>query len=343
MEPLRIGVIGLGFGQHYVRTLVNLPGAHLAAVADNRPALPGGLAAFAAHYGTTAYDDGITMMETEKLDAVCLCVAPRWREPLIECAARRGLPMMVEKPWAANLTQARRLAELCRKHQARVMAGFSFRFHPAVVKLRSLIDNELGPGWLLNGEYVFDWRPPAEHWLWDPANGNGFFNENSCHLFDVVCHLLGRPTTVMAETINPLHSPSAEAAAITLRFANGAVAALTVGCLGAAGRHDFPRLDLVAANGQARLIGRDHVWEQAVWTLRGRDDVHTLVQPPEELGSTRYTHALNHFCECVRTGQTPSAGIDDGVTMVALAEAVYESARTGNKVRLEIEKHTGSV
>lgn len=98
--------------------------------------------------------------------------------------------MLVEKPWATNLEHARHLAQICETYDAKVMVAFSFRFHPAIVKLRPLMEHELGQGWLLNGEYLFNWIPPSDSWLWDPHNGNGFFNENSGHLFDAVCYAI---------------------------------------------------------------------------------------------------------------------------------------------------------
>jgi predicted dehydrogenase len=214
------------------------------------------------------------------------------------------------------------------------MPAFSFRFHPAIVKLRELMDGDLGAGWMLNGEYVFNWTPAPNSWLWDPHNGNGFFNENSCHLFDAVCYLLGNPLSVMAEAINPFGSPSEHAAAITLRFAGGAVASLTVGGIGAGAYHDSPRIDLVTVNGQARLSGREHIWERLSWATRTSPEVHDLTWPPESLGNTRYTYALRHFIECLRTGQQPSISIEDGAKIVALAMAVYESARTGKRVEI---------
>jgi myo-inositol 2-dehydrogenase/D-chiro-inositol 1-dehydrogenase len=339
MEKLRIGVIGLKFGRQHVRTLANMDDAQLVAVADRNPVLhgaPGGLEVYAASYGARAYHDGIDMIEREELDAVSLCVSPRGRAPLIVAAADAGLPMFVEKPWASDLEHARQLARLCRDHEATVMVAFSFRFHPAIVRLRALIDGELGSPWLLNGEYVFNWVPPAGHWLWDPGNGNGFFNENSCHLFDALCYLLGDPVSVMAEATNPMGAPSEHAAAIALRFADGAIAALTVGGIGAGAFREFPRIDLVAAHGQARLSGREHIWDRLSWATREGDAVHQVIRPPEALGSTRYTHAFQHFFECIRAGVQPSVGVEDGVKTVALAMAVYESARTGNKVNIDL-------
>ena len=337
MEKIRVGVVGLRFGQQLVRTLVNMEEAALVAVADRNPKTSGGLAAYAEQYGVETYRDGVEMFEQGQLDALCIATPPRGREVLIEAAADKGLPMFIEKPWATNMVHAQQLAELCRQRQATVMTAFSFRFHPAIVKLRELMDGELGQGWLLNGQYVFGWVPAADGWLWDPENGNGFINENSCHLFDAVCYLLGDPVSVMAEASNPIDTPSESAAAITLRFANGAIASLTVGCIGAGAYVDFPRIELITANGQAQLFGRQHIWERLSWATRDSSAVNQVNQPPEALGNTRYTDAFRHFFECVRSGQQPSVGVEAGVKTVTLAMAVYESAQTGNKINLNFE------
>lgn len=336
MNKIRIGVVGLGFGRHHVRTLANIEDADLVAVADQYPDVPGGLEGYAATYGARAYRDGVAMIEEENLDAVSLCVSPRYRAPLIEAAAHKGVALFIEKPWATNLAHARELARLCEETNTTVMVAFSFRYHPAIVKLQELMDSKLGAGWMLNGQYVFSWAPPAESWLWDPENGNGFFNENSCHLFDAVCYLLGDPVSVMAEAINPLGTPSEHAAALSIRFANGAIAALTIGGIAAGAYHAYPRIEIVTENGQARLTGRDHIWETVSWATRDADTVSEIVASPEALGSTRYTHAFHHFFGCIRTGQSPTCGVADGVRSVALAMAVYESARTGNKVTVDL-------
>jgi myo-inositol 2-dehydrogenase / D-chiro-inositol 1-dehydrogenase len=338
MERIRIGVVGLGFGRHHVRTLANMEDAHLVAAADDRDVASDPPAAFAAAHGAAFYDDGIEMIEREPLDAVTLCVSPRFREPLLAAALRRRVAVFVEKPWAADLAQARRLVALCRGAASPVMVGFSFRFHPAIVRLRELLSGELGAPWAASGSYVFDWRPHPGHWLWDPANGGGFFNENSCHLFDAVCALLGPPESVMAETAVFAGSPSAEIGALSLRFAAGAVAALAVGGLGAAPLLDYPRLDLYTAHGEARVAGRHHMWESLRWARRDGGEERGFTAPPESLGSTRYTRAFAHFFECVRTGRRPATGPVDGLTAVAIASAIAESAITGHRARIDMEE-----
>ena len=327
---VRIGVIGLKFGYQHVQTLLTMPEVELVAVADRSADV-----SYLSRYGIKVYRDGLELLQGETLDAVSICTSPKHRDLLIAYAAQNGIALFTEKPFASTLADAKRLAALCAEHNALVMVGFSFRFHPAIVKLHELIGGSLGQGWLLSGAYVFDWLPDADFWLWDEQNGGGLFNENSCHLFDAVCYLLGEPVSVMAEGITVRGSPSEEAAAITLHFESGAVANLAVGGLGAGAFTSFPYLNLVTENGQAQLGGQDHMWTSLSWATRGSTDRHLLEASPEMLSQTRYTHAFRHFVACVETGEQPSASVQDGVRAVALAEAVYASVRSGQKVMVQ--------
>lgn len=328
---LRVGVVGLGFGEHHVRTLTNLGDVHLVAVADNVDDRRKRIAdAYKAH----GYSDGVEMLEKEELDAATVCVSPRFREPLLRAAGRRSVPLFVEKPWAGNLAQARRLQRIVEEMSLPVMLGFSFRFHPAVVRLRALMDGDLGAGWMANGEYVFDFLPPPEAWLWDPENGGGIFTENSCHLFDAVCSLMGEPEWVSAAGGTYVGRPSEEAAAVTIRFDGGGVAALTIGGIGARAFHEFPRLDVYTENGHAKLRGENHTWVELEWALRSESETHKFSGYPEQLGSTRYTHALRQFVDCIRSGTPSPATVADGVRSVRLAQAVYRSVRSGSPVAM---------
>ncbi|MEM7736655.1 MAG: Gfo/Idh/MocA family oxidoreductase [Deinococcota bacterium] len=336
---INIGVVGLKFGHYHVQTLANLPGVRLVAVADRSAELPKGLDAYAHSYGATAYRDGLELLDHPELDAVSICTSPRSRAPLIEAAAARDLPMFIEKPWAANLIQAHSLTKLAQTHNANIMLGFSFRVHPAAVRLQDLVRDELdtglGRGMLLTGEYLFDWLPEADNWLWDKNNGGGFFNENSCHLLDMVCALLGKPISVFAKGVNEHASPSAEAALVTITFEGGALASVLLGGLGAGAHKNYPRLTLITQNGQATLHGREHIWESLIWATRNDEVTHTLTTSPEALGQTRYSHALSHFVDCVQTGKPFAATVDDGLRAVKLATAIYASIDNGQEISLE--------
>lgn len=334
-SPVRVGVVGFGFGQHHVRTLVHMPDVQLVAVADQQRF--DDVREAGQRYGFVPYEDAGEMITKADLDAVTLCVPPRYREGLIRAAVDAELAMLIEKPWAATSDQARELAAIARESSRPVMPAFSFRFHPAIARLRELIGDVLGPPRMLMCQYVFGWLPPSDHWAWDPANGNGFLNENACHLFDAVCSIMGRPIRVFAEGGWFCARPMEDSAAIAMRFADGGIATLACGGIGAASIADFPRISVWTQAGQAELLGRDHVWQSLQWALHGDEVVRQFTASPEQLGQTRYTHAMQHFIDAVRSGSPPPATTDEAVLTVDVAMAVVRSAREGRPVDIGAE------
>lgn len=331
IKPLRFGLVGLRFGRYHARTLTGLPGIELAAVAD-RDATPADIASMAIPSGVAIFNDAQRMMDEAQLDAVVLAVSPKFREGLLQLCVERNLPCFVEKPWAGNPAQARKLAALAAPLEDRIMSGFSFRFHPVVRKLKALLEGELGAPWMGNGDYAFNWNLGPEGWLWEANGGGGVFNENSCHLFDIICHLFGRPSSVQATTHNPRGLPSAELGGVLLNFPSGAFVSMTLGGLGAAPFSDSPRLDLVTANGRACMTGRGHIWESLTWARRDASHLSRIEAPTEILGNTRYGEALVHFAQSIRAGKRPEATIQDGILAVDVADAVYRAAASGERI-----------
>jgi predicted dehydrogenase len=332
-EIPRIGVVGIGFGRFLLKTLAAMDNVLPVAVADRNSSEGESMA---RSYGIRAYRQAGEMLEKEDLDGLVVAVSPRAREAIIKDAAERGIPMFVEKPWAASNSQAARLADLCQRTGAPVMTGFSFRYLPAVVRLQHLLNESLGPVRVLQAQYLGGWLPGPEAWLWDPGDGGGFFNENSCHLFDTVNAVVGEaPASLEARGGSFRNSPSPDAATVTILYPSGAVAGLVVGGIGVPAMQDFPRMEVWADQGQAILEGSGHIWKRLTWANRQDPAPHTADLPPESLGRTRYTDALEHFLACLRDNRPFHTSVREGALAVRMAMAVEESLETKQPVGLE--------
>lgn len=332
--PVRIGVVGLGFGVHLVRALGNVEGAVPAALADRHAHE---LEPLAGELNATPYRDGMQMIAEADLDAVILAVNPGSRGALMDTAIASGLHVLVEKPWASDPHQARAYADRCRGASQVVMSGFSFRYHPAFQRLLDVLEQDIGPPGTLSGRYVFDWRPEPTHWLWDRKRGGGFFNENSCHLLDAVTAIMGRPKRVFAEAVNLLEDPAEDAMTATVSFESGGIASLSLGCVGCSAFGDFPSLQVVAPRGEAHLRGRSHVWESLTWTHRGESSRHRFDHSPEQLGATRYDDAISHFVSCIRERSCPQTDVEAGVAAVDFAYALMRSAELVRPIDLPLQ------
>ena len=339
-RELRIGIIGLRLGQWHVETIAELEGAKVTAVADNNPGLLAGadvtVQQYAEKIGAKAYADGVELIEREDVDAVSLCVSPKWRMPLLVAAAERKLPVLVEKPWATNLAHGLELASVVREAGLLAMVEFPLRYFRPIVGLRSLLgDGELGEPFVVSADLCMTPIASPNHWAWDPENGNGVINENSCHIFDTLCFLLGEPESLHAYggNFHGVGAPLEDGAAMTIRFKSGAVAAVTGGGLGARAIGTRTWLDVYARNGQGLVTGAYHMYDTLTWARHDATEAKTQSwEIPPRRQIMRY--AMQHFIECVRDGKTPTCGVDDGVRALALSMAVRESLRAGGPVEV---------
>lgn len=109
MNPLRIAVIGAGhLGRIHARLLAAMPQATLVAVADPMEAAR---EAVAAECGAVAVADYTKLFD--RVDAAVIAAPTSLHHAIAGDFLRRGLHLLVEKPLAATVHEARELVSLC--------------------------------------------------------------------------------------------------------------------------------------------------------------------------------------------------------------------------------------
>jgi predicted dehydrogenase len=127
--PLRTAVIGVGYlGRFHAQKYAQLSGSKLVGVVD---ANSDARAKVAAELGTQAFDDYRALFG--KVDAVSLAV-PTPLHHSIGCELlRNGIDVLIEKPIATTVSEARELVDLAQKHGRVLQVGHLERFNPAVL------------------------------------------------------------------------------------------------------------------------------------------------------------------------------------------------------------------
>ena len=343
-SDIRLGIVGMRLGMWHAGAIAEIDGVSIVAVADNvQGIMPGPnitLQQFADSLGADAYVDGVDMIKHADIDAVDLCVSPKWRLPLVEAAAARGLPVLMEKPWGTNMAHGRTLADIINRANLLHMVEFPLRYFPPIVALKELLDDgPLGRPFVVNAEIVMGEAPAKmpQHWMWDPENGNGAINENTCHVFDTLCCLLGNPVSLHAFGAN-YHGASPtlpDGVVANIRYESGAIASVTGGALGSNNLRTPTWLDVYTEKGQALVTGIDHMFDTLTWGCfddSGDPMREHWPNPPRRTLIVRY--AIEEFVNSVRTGEQPAANADAGLKALALAMAVNESVATGDPVDL---------
>jgi 1,5-anhydro-D-fructose reductase (1,5-anhydro-D-mannitol-forming) len=170
------GIAGCGWvaRDHALPGLRQVPGARLVALHDRDP---GALARMPVEAPRST--DLAAFLATPGLDAVYVAVPNSAHRQVVEAAAAAGVPVLCEKPLAADVTDAE--AAVAAATRAGVLLGTAFdqRWHPAHVRLRELAP-ELGTVTAVRIAYCCwlpaDWSPdggPHDNWRVDRSRAGG--------------------------------------------------------------------------------------------------------------------------------------------------------------------------
>ena len=341
MSPakLRIGVIGLGIGRGHVECLLGDERVQLAAIGENAIKLrrDGMLTEeFVASTGAKLYRDAVEMINSGDINAVSLAVTPKHRLVLLEAAAKKGLPVLMEKPMAATLDDAIAMGRIIKKSGILFMMEYPMRYSPPLVKLRELIDSGVvGPVLSMNAELQTGWNPPEGHWAWDPTNGNGLLNEAIIHLYDSANFICGNPVEVYAVGRHYFGQTQLEdSAVLTIKYENGSVAVLNGGGLGTNAMAAEPMsMHVFGEKGEAIVTGRDWQYKAISFATRTDKAPTTLAwEVPPRFQLMRYN--LREFVTCVINKQPTACGLVAGLKAQCVVEAMKESIRTGQVAKV---------
>jgi len=128
-EPLRTAVIGVGYlGRFHAQKYAQLPDARLVAVVDADAAAAKRVGAELDVAAVTDYREILG-----RVDAVSLAV-PTPLHHAIGCELlRRGVHVLVEKPIAATVAEARELVDIAGRQSCVLQIGHLERFNPAIL------------------------------------------------------------------------------------------------------------------------------------------------------------------------------------------------------------------
>lgn len=337
MPTLKFAVIGVGvWGQRHAATLRVIEQetglVRLVALADPDPAR---LSAQAQTLNVAAYPDYHDLLAHEALDAVCICTPDQHHvEPSLASLARR-LHVLIEKPLATTVADARRIAAAAQDAAAQgagmvTTVGHILRHVPHYRAARdAVVEGRLGSlihlvarRWSLigSGERI--------------AGRASLAMFQAIHDLDIVRWLGGPVTRVHAEASSQLLSRfgAADSLCATIRFASGAIGA--VECSWALPRESpaalTQELDVLGTTGRLRFALPGEGLEVASSGRYETPYLSLLGATPQPLRAE-----LMAFIHAILRGTPTGITLDEAVEAVRLAEAVDRSISSGMPVGLD--------
>jgi myo-inositol 2-dehydrogenase / D-chiro-inositol 1-dehydrogenase len=314
---VRVGLVGAGaVGARHGRTLAGFADVELVGICDPMAAVG---AALGEELGVPAVDDPGSLLRAG-LDAVWLCVPPFAHGDLELALVRAGLPFFVEKPLAADLPVAERVAAAVAGAGLPTATGYHWRHLDTLELARSALTSR--PVRLVDARWWGSTPPPA-WWSREPLSG-GQVVEQATHVLDLVRVLAGEVTEVVggAAPSSVEGRDVADATAAVLRLESGAVGTVSTSCvlpaLTEAG------LDVVAEGVSVQLT--------ETWLRLRTGDGEMRAEPAVD-----GRRAVDRAFVDVLSGAAPAPGLVDvgeALGTHRLACAVAEATRTGSAVRV---------
>lgn len=131
----KICVIGGGrWGQNHIKTLSAM--GNLAAIVESNPTRLNELLELFPVKGFTTLDEAIN----EPFDGYILATPAETHFPVGKQLLERGLNVLIEKPMTLKSAHSKELLAIAQKTGAKLMVGHLLLFHPAIRKIKDLID-----------------------------------------------------------------------------------------------------------------------------------------------------------------------------------------------------------
>lgn len=325
---IRTGLIGLGMmGRHHARVMRSIEGTQLVAVADAMGD-PHGVA------GDLPLYDSVQGLIDHGVDAVVCAVPTGMHEEVGLALAEAGVHVMVEKPIAHSVEAGQRLVDAFSSAGLVGAVGHIERFNPALQQLRRRIEEgELGEVYQIST--VRQGGFPAR------IADVGVVKDLGTHDIDLTAWLAQSPfERVAAETCTVSGRPHEDMVTATGRLASGVITNHMVNWLSpekirrttVTGERGAFVADTVTADLVFHANGSVPTTWDRISAFRGvsEGDVVRYAFPKAEPLQTEH----EAFRDAILGTGDGHVSLEEGLATLRVAEALIESATTGERVVL---------
>ena len=371
-----IGMIGYGgIGRVHGMAYRSLPfhyglaadAVRIGGVATTRPESAQAAAAeLGCDFWTADYHE---LLARPEIEAVDICVPNHLHADIVVAAAAAGKHIYCEKPLAMNVAEGQQMVAAAARAGVKTQMTFNFRFYPAVLRARQLIDaGFLGRIFSFRGRYYrssyIDPHKPISWRQQKAIAGGGALFDIGSHILDLLYFLLGEFAAVEAtlDTLipeRPARAGATERAAVdvddivllTLRTHAGVLGGVEASRMGTGLTNDIG-FEIFGEQGAIRFSGLDPAWlelydvrdpDKPIGGLRGFRKVETVnryVGQKAPDGSMAPDFVRTHaecqyqFLKAVAEDRPTQPTLADGLHLQAVMAAAEKSSAAGRWVEV---------
>lgn len=334
---MKIGVVGYGYwGPNLVRNFLGLEEISSVSIADvNQDRLKVANKRHSGCYLTTNYDE---LLNDTYIEAIAISTPVESHYYLAKKALEAGKHVLVEKPLASSVEQAKELLDIADRKRRILMVDHTFVYTGAVRKMKEIIDK----GTIGNVIYYDSSRvnlglfQKDVNVVWDLAP----------HDISIIDYLFDFNSVEVISTGLCYKNSNESLAYVTIYLDNGIVAHLNVSWLSPV------KVRMVMIGGNDKMIVYNDVeptekvkiYDSGVEVIEDQEELYKIwwqyrvgdIYIPKIDSTEALNVELNHFIDCIKESKTPLTSGYNGYRVVAVLEAASRSLKTGSKINITL-------
>jgi len=330
---LNVAVVGIGWwGQTLITLMKKSPKFNVVKGVKRNPATAGD---FAREQGLEIIADYAAVLRDPGVDAVVLCTPHAQHTAQVIAAAQAGKHVFCEKPLSLTRADVLRAISSVNANKIVLAVGHERRFEPPILDvMRTIKSGELGTPLQIEANFSQDkfLTLPADNWRLTAAEAPaGPLTATGIHILDLAVGVFGEAESVLC-SVKQLGSQLAngDTLAALISFRRGGHALLT-----AILATPFDgRFAVYCSKGWIEVRDNAHPSTPAGWTLTkvvsGDKRTTQAYQPASSVLAN-----LEAFADAVEGRQPYRVPQDEMIANISALEAMIESARSGEKVRVK--------
>lgn len=345
MKPIRIALIGCGkVAEKHVQAINELgSAAELVALCDidrnrmedllkkiNRP----------NQEGLALHTNSDSCLKRQDIDLVVITTSADLHIPLSLAALDAGKHVLVEKPLALSINDARHAVQAAKRNGRVLAVGLQTRYLSQIQAMKKAVD-EGRFGKMMHGVISVRWNRNADYYKSSPwrnswAMGGGTLMNQCIHHIDLLQWMMGPVASVYGEACVFEQSMQVEQVGfILLKFASGAIGVVeSSSCI-------YPKnlltsISLFGERGSVTLEG-ERLNQFKHWLFAEGGPVDQTILKTDEIS---HTPLYNDLIHAIRSGSSPLVSAETSLHSLEIVLAAYKSIFEGKPVQLPIDEFT---
>ncbi|MCD9021673.1 Gfo/Idh/MocA family protein [Cohnella silvisoli] len=350
MSKINIGVIGTGsISSLHLSSYQNNPDAQIYAICDVN--LGRAEKTVEQYNAKKAYSDYRELLQDPDIDGVSICTWNNTHAEIAIAALNAGKHVLVEKPLCRTVEEALRIEESVRLNGKIFQVGFVRRFDPNAQLAKQFLDNgELGEVYYAKASCLRRLGNPGGWFADKSRSGGGPLIDLGVHIIDLCWYLMGKPKVksvngaIHSKLGNRSHVKGLnfykaadydaqknnveDLAVAFIRFHNGATLAVETSFTLHAKKDEIS----VRLYGD---LGGVEIEPEFMIVSEKYDTIMNLNPQVNHLSidvNGSFQNEIDHFISSIQTGHTPIASVQDGVEIMKILCAVYQSGEEEREI-----------